>query len=147
MDTQKFNLIMVILTILLTGCAVRKNNPLPSQSDIAYANYGTSKSSQDFEEKIKQTLKDPYSAQVSCSQPKKGWFRIKEQSFPNEYGYVSICQVNAKNSFGAYTGKKEHLYSLVSQVGSTAGTIGESHLSLIDDIFISKELFEFHPVP
>jgi len=140
MNMQKLNLklvkktTIVILTILYVGCAAKKS--LPSQSDIAYANYGSPKSIQEFEANVRQGLKDPYSAQISCSQPKKGWFEIKAQSFPNQYGYVSVCRVNAKNSFGAYIGEQSHIYCFE----------GDAFLP-IDDILVTQELFEFHPVP
>ncbi len=138
MNMQKLDLklvkkaTIVTLTILCAGCAVKKT--LPSQSDIAYANYGSPKSIQDFDAKIRQGLKDPDSAKIACMPPKKGWFEIK--SLPNQYGYVSICEVNAKNGFGGYTGVEKHVYSFVD-----AGFIA------IPDVLVANGTFEFHPVP
>jgi hypothetical protein len=140
------NTTIIVLTILCVGCAAKK---LPSQSDIANANYGSPKSIQEFEEKVRQGLKDPYSAKISCSQPKKGWFEIKKAPCPNMYGYVSVCQVNAKNGFGAYTGEKPHFYSFVGEACSFVGKVGtfDAGFFPIDDILITEGLFEFHPVP
>lgn len=138
MNMQKLNLtttMAVVLTILSTGCAVKKKPP--SQSDVAYANYGSPKSIQDFDAKIRQGLKDPDSAKIACMPPQKGWFEIKSQSVPNQYGYVSVCEVNAKNSFGGYTGAKQHFYAF----------IGDAGFLPIDDVIVSHGLFEFHPVP
>lgn len=80
-------------------------------------------------------MKDPYSAQVSCSPPKKGWVEVT--TLPDVYGYVSVCEVNAKNGFGAYTGTEQNFYYF----------LGNGEFGQIPHTIVSTGNFEFHPVP
>lgn len=53
-----------------------------------------------------QVLKDPYSAQYS------GWFIYRAYLPKKEgpvFGYLVTVDVNAKNSYGGYTGKKNYI--------------------------------------
>jgi hypothetical protein len=46
---------------------------------------------------------------LSCGKPRKGWGRENMFDQPM-FGYMVSCNVNAKNSFGGYTGAKPHAY-------------------------------------
>ncbi|MCX7179287.1 MAG: hypothetical protein NTX56_11130, partial [Proteobacteria bacterium] len=51
-------------------------------------------------------LLDPMSAQTNCSDVTgKSWIRGNPFK-PAKYGYLVLCNVNAKNRFGGYTGAK-----------------------------------------
>lgn len=94
------------------GCVpneIKKVNAPPTQNELAHANYGKPITTAEFENAVKATLKDPYSAHVSCDTPKKGWYDLA--SMGRRYGYFSACKVNAKNGFGAYTGEDVAMYS------------------------------------
>ena len=105
----------VCVLIAMSGCTrnkIRQDESkavprVPTQSELANANYGKSITTGEFENAVKATLKDPYSAHVTCTLPVKGWYN----SFKIIYAYASTCNVNAKNDFGAYTGEKTEVYT------------------------------------
>ncbi len=80
---------------------------LPTENELAHANYGKPINIAEFENAVRTTLNDPYSAHISCTAPEKGWYDLTSDRI---YGYFSICKVNAKNGFGAYTGEKVDVY-------------------------------------
>jgi hypothetical protein len=111
----------VCLLIIASGCTRNKTQSyeintspkIPTQSEITYANYGKPITTEEFEHAVRSELKDPYSAHVSCSILEKGWYSDTihvEGTEDIHYGYFSICKVNAKNGFGAYTGENVAIY-------------------------------------
>ncbi|MCO7526356.1 hypothetical protein NJH54_17830 [Pseudomonas asiatica] len=95
---------------LLAGCA---SGPTPQE--IANADYGTPIAQGQAEERIKQyfngVLKDPYSAQYQFSQVQQGYVVGSAFEGRNLYaGYIISVDVNAKNSFGGYTGSKGYQF-------------------------------------
>jgi hypothetical protein len=104
----------ICFIIAISGCTRNKIsqnentfNVLPTTNELASANYGKPINTADFESGVKNTFKDPYSAHVSCTAPEKGWLNLTDMRV---YGYFSICKVNAKNGFGAYTGEETAVY-------------------------------------
>lgn len=73
------------------------------------ASFGLPLAKDDFEKVIRQRLIDPYSAHVKCSEPRKA-FNGQIYTSGSGYGYASTCSVNAKNTFGGYTGEKTAIY-------------------------------------
>ena len=104
-------LILAVTPFLLSACAM---NGAPRVEDARNAYFSEKPTKQETDSKIKlyleQTLYDPYSANVSCSQPTdKAW--ISHNMFEKPlYGYLVKCDVNAKNRMGGYTGVKEHWF-------------------------------------
>jgi hypothetical protein len=103
---KKTIIYMVIMTGLLAGCAIK-----PSREELAKADYGTYPTN--YEESIKaymsHMLKDPYSAQYEfINRPKPGWHGLGGSNF----GYVVCTYINAKNSFGGYTGAKLNYFMI-----------------------------------
>jgi hypothetical protein len=102
----------LLLVCLLAACA------RPSKEEIATADYGSFPV--DHEGVIRghmaRVLKDPYSAQYEfLNTPSQGyWGRT--------FGYRVCARVNAKNSFGGYTGGK--LYYFLLRDGRVAKIIG-----------------------
>lgn len=99
----------------LSACA---NMKPPSPAEIAAANYGPAPTQEAAEQGAKdflnRGLKDPYSAQWDCNPVYKGW--LKDAAIYGGqvyYGWRLDCTVNAKNSYGGYTGGKTYnfLYS------------------------------------
>ncbi len=91
--------IAATLALLLNGCAA------PSAEDLAKADYGSYPSN--YEQIIKRhldmVLKDPESAKVTFLKgPYTGWSGLGGRKF----GYIVCADVNAKNSYGGYTGGK-----------------------------------------
>ena len=96
--------IVILFTVILTSCATA-----PTSQEIDSANYGnyveSSKCVDLAKSYISSLMKDPESAMFSNMTCSKGWsgevpiFQIK-----TTYGYRFKGRVNAKNSFGGYTG-------------------------------------------
>lgn len=108
--------IVAVAAATLVGCAA------PSRQEIASADYGQYPEA--YEAVIKSymgaRLKDPDSAQYRfLNAPKQGW-----DAFGNKrYGWVTCVQINAKNSFGAFTGYRLHYFMLRGeQVVDVAGS-------------------------
>lgn len=99
---------MLLVAAMLTGCA-----SAPSQYDIATANYGAPIASWEAEKKATEFfslyLKDPYSAQYQFSTVNRGYYVGNAfESRELTAGYMLIASVNAKNSYGGYTGAVEY---------------------------------------
>lgn len=100
--------IIVLLFVLLLAACVTP----PTQSEQATADYGTPITQADAQAQAKQEyfdkyLKDPSSAQYQWGQVKQAWYGVGIMANGNgnvDYGYVLDVNVNAKNSFGGYTG-------------------------------------------
>lgn len=104
-------LIAVVALTSIAGCAPKP----PSAVAISSANYGTLPS--DYKEQIKnhfnKILKDPYSAQFTFEAPYKGLSQDGALSSTNggvHYGHIVPVQVNAKNSYGGYTGNQLYVF-------------------------------------
>lgn len=96
---------------IITGCAPKP----PSSVAISTANYGVLPS--DYQDQVKQyfnsALKDPESARYTFEPTFKGYAQdgsMASTSGGVTYGYVAPVQVNAKNSYGGYTGNKLYVF-------------------------------------
>jgi len=94
-------LVILFVVISLIGCAMP-----PTASELANADYGPYPN--DYEQIIRaqlnMTLKDPESARINfLRQPQSGWNGIGGTI---KYGWFVCADINAKNSFGGYTGSK-----------------------------------------
>ena len=99
-------MILSLAAIVLTSCAA------PSKQEVAAADYGPYPSN--YRELvnawIKRSMKDPYSVRdVQMGEPEKFW--VAEAPIlggKKTYGYMIAVALNAKNSFGAYTGRQAY---------------------------------------
>jgi hypothetical protein len=94
------------LALTLSGCAAT-----PSATERASADYGRPITQGECEkiarENILPKLKDPSSAGLSFGQcQKRARHSIPIFGIPKQYGYFIPVTVNAKNSFGGYTGQR-----------------------------------------
>lgn len=100
------------LSLALIGCAGQQP---PSSVQIAGANYGSLPAN--YQEQIKSyfgsVLKDPYTAHYAFDKPFKGysqdgaWAPSGGKVF---FGWVAPVNVNARNSYGGYTGNKPYVF-------------------------------------
>lgn len=103
---MRFIIVMVVIAIL-SGCAT----PPPTPEELRSAGYGPPPT--DYQKTIRsyfQTrLKDPSSAQIRfANTPTKGWQKWSREGL--EVGYGVCVEVNAKNSYGGYTGSKLYYF-------------------------------------
>lgn len=110
MVTHVHRLLIILIFSIMTGCASG-----PTQQDIANADYGSAVSQDHAETRIKQyfngTLKDPSSAQYQFSQVQKGYIiGSAAEGKPLFAGYIISVNVNAKNSYGGYTGNQGYQF-------------------------------------
>ena len=85
-----------------------------TRKDVSRASFGAKPTDTEAMAKIRQYLArvliDPDSLRLSCTKVTgKAWAR--DNMFrPPIFGYLVICDVNAKNKLGGYTGAKEHIF-------------------------------------
>jgi hypothetical protein len=102
---------MFLIVAILQGCV---SSAKLDQATLEGADFGAYP--ENYEEIIKQLflviLKDPLSAQYEISKPYKGYLREAPilGGDAREFGYIIETRVNAKNSFGGYTGYKLRRY-------------------------------------
>lgn len=58
---------------------------------------------------IKESAIDPESVLVECNPAVKGWARRDKTASPR-FGWLYLCDINARNRFGGYTGNRRHLF-------------------------------------
>ncbi|WP_095833781.1 hypothetical protein [Brenneria goodwinii] len=110
---KKIAIISILMASLaLAGCATQQP---PSPAQISSASYGELPNN--YQDLVKShfaaTLKDPYSAQYSFLPTFKGYAQDGPWAPSGggvTYGYVIPVLVNAKNSYGGYTGNQKHVF-------------------------------------
>jgi hypothetical protein len=117
-------LLIVFLLASLSGCATA-----PSADVMAAADYG--EYPQNYQAIVKayvsDSLKDPDSAQYTfLNFPMRGYWGFGGAKF----GYVTCVKINAKNSFGGYTGYRINYFmikngAIIDATISQAGEYGE----------------------
>lgn len=96
---KTWKLAVLATAAMLSACALR-----PSQDELAHADYGPypTEYKQIVEAYMSGILKDPGSAQYQfLNAPVQGWHASMDGG---KFGYVVCVNVNARNSFGGYTG-------------------------------------------
>ena len=111
---------------LLAACAVTQPSAQVSMKTVRSENYGSYP--KNYERQVRQylneTLLDPGSAKIRISPPRRVFkiynpeAKIYSPKTPNQLkaeGYYLVCaEVNAKNTFGGYTGWQTHRYRFVN---------------------------------
>lgn len=110
----------VALSMSLSACATMK---MPTEQQIQTADYGKPVSQKLGEAVAKDLmhgyLKDPDSAKWSCQDIYKGWRKFGLLDGGKTYfGYFMNCAVNAKNSYGGYTG--DRFYQFIFHDGTVS---------------------------
>ena len=119
--------VLVLTAACLTACA---SAPTPQQQ--LAADYGEPIEQPEAERLAKaylsQRLKDPQSAIFECGTADKGYIEAAPLVGQKmQFGYLISCTVNAKNSFGGYTGAKP--YQFLIRNGQIVGALGQECLS------------------
>lgn len=101
-----FKIAGLIVLLGLFGCASN-----PTGQELSAANFGAQIEQAACEAKVKSVmemyLKDPASATYKFGVCQKaGWNSIPIMGIPKQYGYELSAHINAKNSYGGYTGAK-----------------------------------------
>ncbi|MDQ2658799.1 MAG: hypothetical protein M3Y03_00080 [Verrucomicrobiota bacterium] len=105
---------------ILIAFAITSYGGVPSAAQNAAADHGPYPANYEVIVRrwIKQTFNDPYSLRdLTISKPAKGW-RTGAPLFGEKavnYGWEVLVTVNAKNTFGAYTGLQT--YDLILRDG------------------------------
>lgn len=120
-------LVLALLIPLLVGCATGS----PTAEELVAADYGAPISQQDAEALanawLDGHLKDPLSAQKRWKPMYTGWFREAPiHGGALRFGYRLDGEINAKNSFGGYTGFKP--YNFMFHNGSIISVYGQQEL-------------------
>lgn len=97
------------LVILLAGCMAKG----PTALQLSSADYGShispDKCVKIAEAQLRSVLKDPFTAHFTHQPCYRGWRSSAPiLGFDVEFGYVQNGTVNAKNSYGCYTGASNY---------------------------------------
>jgi hypothetical protein len=99
-----------LFVFLLTGCLASS----PTKIQVESADYGAKPvfSTEVIKAVIKMQLKDPDSAKIQGITPFKREWYLNPENFNTQFAYawMSCASVNAKNSYGAYTGYKSYVF-------------------------------------
>lgn len=108
-------LVLVGFSFIIVGCG-----SVDGVAPAANTNFGKFPSS-GYKAQIKntmdKTLKDPYSSKYTFASPFKGYINHKETGDLFWKGWVVPFTLNAKNSYGGYTGGVEY-YALFDSNGN-----------------------------
>lgn len=102
------SLSIAAVALLLTACAA------PTPKPRANVQFGPKPTLDQAMVKINQYLDDTLfdfpSARIKCEQPTDEAWVWPGVGYPLQYGYLVICQVNAKNKFGGYVGAQRYVF-------------------------------------
>ncbi len=126
-------LIAVLAVAILGGCAMPPT--APTAKEITGADYGPEP--ENYKELITaymlNQLKDPDSAKFEFNKPPaKAWFGYGDKIF----GWGVCATVNAKNSYGGYTGKQGSYFVIKDGaivVARHASSLGQNGEQLVDN--------------
>jgi len=118
---------------VLSGCSVRQPIPMlstiqPPEDILFLADFGRAPTLEEGAKKIREyvakRLKDPDSLRLTnVVAPVKAWARGSNVKEDGEYlfGWIMFAHVNAKNSFGGYTGAKLYKFIFLGAKSSITG--------------------------
>jgi len=107
--------LVLVAAALLAGC-----QSMPTKQQTDSADYGPKPNNheQAIKNELSIILKDPDSAKIKyITKPKKNWY-LNPKNFNTkfDYAWLSCANINAKNSFGAYTGYKTHAFFIKNNI-------------------------------
>ena len=121
---------ILLFTLLISACAS------VSPEELENADFGEEPTNYEYDIKnlMSRLLKDPASATYQFAEPRKGMTQDGWAVGGKKYfGYIVPVSINAKNSFGGYTGAKQYYFlfsegkvmEVTSMIGSGMGKILE----------------------
>jgi hypothetical protein len=118
-----------IAAIALSGCASGPPTA-PNGGALSDSDYGEPPNNVDdlIAAYLRDKLKDPYSAQIERVAGPGRTYQKASLLGPSTYGWGICFRVNAKNSFGGYTGFRTHVIvfrngSIVRSHGTMSGSM------------------------
>ncbi len=100
------------IAIALTFLGACSYAPKPDQA--AAADYGRPMTASEMERAgdawLLRALKDPESRRVEWGPSGRAWYWHGIVGGGHKFGYATLASVNAKNSFGGYTGSKPYFF-------------------------------------
>jgi len=126
-NSSRLLIASIFTLLLLSACATGP----PTREELSSADYGSPISQQNAEAQAKQFLrrhlKDPDSAIYEWNPVYRGWMRDAPiHGGGLRFGYILYGNVNAKNSFGGYTGLKP--YNFVFYDGNIISVYAQKEL-------------------
>ena len=110
----KFIVFMGAFLLWLSGCATINSSYAPTEEELANADYGEKPTQykEQIETYVKAILIDPESVQFTdYSTPKKDWLsKFSGLGSIKYYGWLVCVDVNAKNRYGGYAGRKTYYF-------------------------------------
>lgn len=106
MFERALSTVAVVVVLILAGCAA-----VPRPEQMAAADYGPEPVNYEaaIHRHLHSALKDPESVRdLRIAPPMKGFFQYDGHS-SIEYGWLSVVELNARNSFGGYAGLTAYL--------------------------------------
>lgn len=97
---------VMVLSLTMTGCA---NSVKPISEVKFYPKPSNEEAWAKINGFLSSHLLDPYSAKTKCSFTDKAWI-WPGVGYDTQYGYLAICEVNAKNRYGGYVGAEEYIF-------------------------------------
>ncbi len=105
---MKIKLLSLIAVLALVACTTPVT-PLEIQQAQFPAQPKQAEIDKEVGAYLKANIYKPEEAQKECSPPRKAWARA--DSFKSaSFGWLVVCDVNAKNSTGAYVGVKPYMF-------------------------------------
>ena len=114
MKTKLFTLFAALILAACTTPVTQKEvqeaqfPPQPKQAEI----------DKEVNTYLKTKINNPETAQKECSPPRKAWARQNTDK-PASFGWLVVCDVNAKNSAGNFEGVKAYMF-LFTKTGNIA---------------------------
>ena len=130
----------LMLLALMIGAFVACTATRPSPTELASAYFGEPLSAAEaqgtIEHFMRSVLKDPDSAQYEgWTEPRKAW--VTRVFRGSAYGWLVSCSINAKNSYGAYTGFQRRWF--LFQNGALLDSWGEAE-TVPRDVYGNRDL-------
>ncbi|MFT6435113.1 MAG: hypothetical protein ACJAVI_003164 [Candidatus Azotimanducaceae bacterium] len=104
---NKFQLLLLPLC-LINACTVPVT-PEEAKSAVFATEPSFDEAIARITDHIKEIAVDPESVLVECNPALKGWARRDTTGRP-QFGWLYLCDINARNRFGGYTGDKRYIF-------------------------------------
>jgi len=105
---MKIKLLSLISALALVACAAPVT-PLEIQQAQFPAQPHQAEINNEVGTFLKANIPNPEAARKECSPPRKAWAR-QQIDKPANFGWMVVCDVNAKNNAGAYVGTKPYMF-------------------------------------
>jgi len=106
---------LLAFALMLTACATLFDVPAVTIDDVNKAQFAEKPTYQEAYDKVSKHMRnvliEPYSLSLQCHTVRKGWGRRHWNDKPI-FGWVVLCDVDAKHQIGMNLGDDSHLFIL-----------------------------------